>query len=274
MEWEKTIEETIRTRRSCRSYDARAIEDEKIQKLNAFLEDRNQKIQGERFVLLDLKDTNGKIGTYGMIAGARNYLAGIIDRNNNHIEDLGLEFEKLILYATSLGLGTCWLAGIDRRTFDGKVELTENEVVAVASPVGYAKPIGLKEGLVRRVIHADKKKPWEELFFNEKPGNPLTRDAAGEYALPLEMVRLSPSASNKQPWRLICDGGKIHFCLLRNKGYGAEQPFDIQRSDIGIAMCHFELTAARLKLQGKWTEMNHIPQYGQFVYIKTWDGNA
>lgn len=273
MEWEKTFEEAIRARRSCRSYDARAIEEEKIQKLKAFLEDRNKNIRGVRFVLLDLKDTNGKIGTYGMIAGARNFFAGIIDRNNTRIEELGLEFEKVILYAASLGLGTCWLAGIDRKTFDGKVDLSENEVVAVASPVGYAKPIGFKEGLVRRVVNADKRKPWEELFFNGRPDNPLTRDEAGVYALPLEMARLAPSASNKQPWRLICDGKMVHFCLLRTKGYGAEQPFDIQRSDVGIAMCHFELMAASLKLKGKWTELVNIPLDGQFVYIKTWDGD-
>ncbi len=270
MEWEKPLEKIIRERRSCRAYGDKAIEAPKLEKLKAFLEECNQKNSNFRFVYLEQKDTNGKVGSYGMIAGAQNYVVGIMNKNGD-ITDFGFEFEKIILFATGLGLGTCWLAGINRKLLDQMVGLAPDELVAVASPVGYAKNIGFKEGLVRRVVSADKRKPWEELFFDGKPGVPLTQAAAGDFALPLEMVRLAPSASNKQPWRLIADQNGFHFCLKRNKGYGDALPIDVQKNDIGIAMCHFELMAESLRLPGKWEYMESMRAVGGLEYIRTWN---
>jgi hypothetical protein len=100
--------------------------------------------------------------------------------------------------------------------------------------------------------------PWEMLFFHGGLSTPLTGEAAGRYALPLEMVRLGPSASNKQPWRVLRTGNDFHFYLRRTPGYreGFFQRIlrlaDLQRIDIGIAMCHFELAATELGLQGRW----------------------
>ena len=117
------------------------------------------------------------------------------------------------------------------------------------------------------VVSADKRKPWEELFFDGEPGRPLSREKAGSFGLPLEMVRLAPSASNKQPWRVVLDGTKVHFCLLRNKGYGDGLPIDVQKNDIGIAMCHFEMTAGA----GKWTFDEGICYNNEWEYVKTWE---
>ncbi len=269
MEWEKTLEEVIRERRSCRSYEDRTIEAPKLEKMRSFLDERNRENKDFRFVFLGLEEGNGKVGSYGMISGAKNYIAGIVKKNCGRIEEFGIEFEKIILFATDLGLGTCWLAGINRKILDGMVGLAPDEVVAVASPVGYAKKIGFKEGLVRRVVSADKKKPWEELFFDGRPGVSLPREKAVEYALPLEMVRLAPSGSNKQPWRVVMDEKGFHFCILRNRGYGAGLPLDIQRNDIGIAMCHFELMAGIMHLAGKWVFDENMRMDG-LEYIRTW----
>ncbi|MGH4140908.1 hypothetical protein [Clostridium sp.] len=57
-------------------------------------------------------------------------------------------------------------------------------------------------------------------FFETDGLVPLNEDSAGEYVVPLEMVRLGPSASNKQPWRIIKDKNAYHFFLCRTKGYG------------------------------------------------------
>ncbi|MBE0687725.1 MAG: nitroreductase, partial [Anaerolineaceae bacterium] len=74
--------------------------------------------------------------------------------------------------------------------------------------------------------------------------------------------RLGPSASNKQPWRIVQANGAFHFFIQRTKGYRnvmtrLVQIDDMQRLDIGIAMCHFELTAQELGLQGKWGIVDH-----------------
>ena len=69
-------------------------------------------------------------------------------------------------------------------------------------------------------------------------------------------VRQGPSASNKQPWRILKSADRFHLYLQRTRGYRnvftrMAQVDDMQRIDMGIAMCHFELTARELGLSGK-----------------------
>ncbi|MCD8501479.1 MAG: hypothetical protein LRY71_07120 [Bacillaceae bacterium] len=61
---------------------------------------------------------------------------------------------------------------------------------------------------LRYVTKADNKKAWEELFFNENFNQSLSKVDAGQLATPIEMVRLGPSASNKQPWRIVLSNDK------------------------------------------------------------------
>ena len=53
------------------------------------------------------------------------------------------------------------------------------------------------------------------------------------------MVRWAPSAVNKQPWRIIAEGNKYHFYEKKDKGYNSEKTGDLQKIDVGIALCHF-----------------------------------
>ena len=56
-------------------------------------------------------------------------------------------------------------------------------------------------------------------------------------------MRLAPSAVNKQPWRVVVCDNKAHFYEKRSKGYISADNWDIQKIDMGIALCHFELEA-------------------------------
>lgn len=66
---------------------------------------------------------------------------------------------------------------------------------------------------------------------------------AKSQACPLEAVRLAPSAVNKQPWRVIVNEDGAHFYLKHAKGYVSGAVDDIQKIDMGIALCHFALPA-------------------------------
>ena len=83
------------------------------------------------------------------------------------------------------------------------------------------------------------------------------------------MVRLGPSASNKQPWRIIKDKNAYHFFLCRTRGYGVTG-YDMQKNDIGIAKCHFELSANELGLKGTWQEIKNISTPNDWEYICSW----
>ena len=87
------------------------------------------------------------------------------------------------------------------------------------------------------------------------------------------MVRLAPSAVNKQPWRLILDGKKVHFFLKRTMGFESMFKMDLQRIDMGIAMCHFELAANEVGVDGKWKvkepDVGSLPE--AMEYIVSWE---
>jgi len=96
----------------------------------------------------------------------------------------------------------------------------------------------------------------------------------------LSWARLGPSASNKQPWRIIQAGNAWHFYLQRTRGYGDSLTFkllglaDLQRVDMGIAMSHFQLTAAELGLSGQWAVQEpEIKKPDRLTeYIVSWVG--
>jgi len=133
---------------------------------------------------------------------------------------------------------------------------------------------------IRRMAGGDRRLPWEALFFDARWGAPLAPGTTGGYAEALEMVRLGPSASNKQPWRIVREGDRWHIYLQRTPGYAAVGIgklvgiADLQRADVGIAMCHFELASAELGLAGQWQIRDpglEVP--GDLIsYTATWVG--
>jgi hypothetical protein len=190
--------------------------------------------------------------------------------------------ELAILAATELGIGTCWLGGtFTQSSFAKKIGAHRNEFIPAVTSIGYPSDVQPRRDLLmRQNIHADDRFPWEQLFFDGTLNRPLTPEASGDYAKPIEMLRIGPSASNKQPWRVICEGNAWHFYLQRTPGYGKGSLLfgilrlaDLQRVDIGIAMSHFELTARELGLPGKW-EVQDPRLAPSLEYRVTWKENA
>jgi len=88
-------------------------------------------------------------------------------------------------------------------------------------------------------------------------------------------VRLAPSASNRQPWRILKEkrSNIFHFYLERAKIYAkAIKRIDMQKVDMGIAMCHFELAARELGLTGSWQQQGNQTNREDKEYIISWTG--
>ena len=147
----------------------------------------------------------------------------------------------MVLYAVSKGLGTTWIAGtMDRPAFERAMGLGEGEVMPCVSPLGRpAAKMSLRESMMRKGVKADSRLPFEELFFRGGFDAPLTPDKTGEVREALELVRLAPSAVNRQPWRAVVCDDTVHFYEKQGKGFVAANGWDIQKVDVGIALCHF-----------------------------------
>ena len=286
MRFNKPITEIIPQRYSCRIYNNQPIEAETRQQLHALLSTLDHGPLGAptRFEMVaateqDRQSLRG-LGTYGFIRGATGFIVGAINGSNTSLEDFGYRMEQILLAATDLGLGTCWLGGsFTKSTFAGKIRATGNETVPAVASIGYAAEGSRSEDWIRQRAKGDSRLPWEALFFHEHFNRTLAPEAAGAYATPLEMLRLGPSASNKQPWRVVRDASAWHFYLQRTRRYGKGSAIftllklaDLQRVDMGIAMCHFELTANELGLPGRWVVAEpDLDKPGEHTeYIVSW----
>jgi hypothetical protein len=265
MKQDQSIQDVIRRRFSCRTYEKKAIEAQMRRRLDDLI---GQAVVGPlgskvRFQLIAATETDRTalkgLGTYGFIKDAAGFLVGAVESSEKDMEDFGYLMERLVLDATALGLGTCWLGGsFTRSRFAEAIDVRADEsmpaVVSIGMIAGQQRAI---DRLIRRGAGSDKRLPWEQLFFDGTFQASLLRQEAGLYAAPLDMVRLGPSASNKQPWRIVREGERWHFYLRRTPGYhktvlGRVKVADLQRVDTGIAMCHWALTAEALGLCGAW----------------------
>ena len=273
------IVKTIQSRVSCRSYGNRPVEADKIAGLTAYLKSNTAGPFGVdvRFALLnfdemDIGEFRG-LGTYGVIRGARQFIVGAVRNRPGAMEDYGYAMEKNILTATSMGLGTCWLGGtFNRAGFAGKIKVAKDELLPAVTPVGYpADSRSLIDRLFRFSAGSDNRKPWDELFYEGNDETALTKESTGRYATPLECVRIGPSASNKQPWRIIRDGDGFHFYVRRTPGYDIYfGPIRLQNIDMGIAMCHFELSSREAGLHGRWIFRDPQVKSGSLEYVASW----
>ena len=155
-------------------------------------------------------------------------------------EKIGYFGQDLVLFATQLGLGTCWVAG----TFDRKsvaVELEENERFWDVIPIGWpAEKTPRKQTMIRAAIRRKNRK-LEEFVESELPFAELpewVRKGA-------EAIRLGPSAVNQQPVNIIWKDGCARAKLWK-RGHGLEY------NDLGIAKKQFEVGAAECGIRGVW----------------------
>ena len=224
------------------------------------------------------------LGTYGFIKNAPAFIVGAMTPSRYDLEDYGYLMEAIILYATSMDFGTCWLGGtFTKSSFARTINLNGDETMPAVTSVGeYANPERKRQGIASRTAGSDRRLPWESLFFNGALDVLLNREDAAEYARPLEMVRLGPSASNKQPWRIVKHGRFWRFYLRRTPGYRKDlikrilDLCDLQRLDMGIAMCHFELTARELGLEGDWVIEEGVEEYSDTLteYLVSWESHG
>jgi hypothetical protein len=233
------IFDVIAGRKSVRTYDGTGITEEDRQKLLKYIDGISNPFGiPVQFVLLDAEE-------YGLsspvLVGEKLYVAGKVPKGPCADVAFGYSFEKLVLYAWSLGIGTVWIGGtMNREDFEKAAGLQDGEMMPCMSPLGYpAKKRSFRETMMRKGVGADLRLSTDKLFFDRAWGVPLHAEGSDELRDLMEMVRWAPSAVNKQPWRIIAADGCFHFYEKQDKGYVGEKTGDLQKVDVGIALCHF-----------------------------------
>jgi hypothetical protein len=206
------------------------------------------------------KVATGVVGGYGRVSGAPCYLAFIGRMGSAHVQEcVGYTGEGVILEATSLGLGTCWVGGFFKPGAVARsLRLATDETVIGVSPVGTVRPLPSLTDLTFKAISGSSgRKGLDELVEGDVvPGTGLK--AA------LEAARRAPSARNRQPWRFRITNGIVTVFVSNEKPRSKLSP----RLDCGIAMLHFELGARAAGLAGRW-ELLEAPDVARYVPAAT-----
>ncbi len=198
------------------------------------------------------------LGFYGNIKGAPAFLAFIGDMSDpNAQEKMGYSGEAAVLEATSLGLGTCWVAlTYNAKAVRSLVKIGQNEKLICVSPVGYTTATwSFEEKAISGFGAYHQRKPLQSMVSGlAETGWPDWARSA------VEAARLAPSAMNRQPWGFGIEKSSITVSI---KDRGPE--FNVaRRLDCGIAMLHIELGALSKGAVGHW-ELLKQPQVAKFT---------
>jgi nitroreductase len=281
---QQSMIDTMKKRRSIRTFTVKRITDSEQSLITTYIQNKQNLIgpfgnTGKmEFVPVNnnITDKGIKLGTYGFIKNPAAYLVGIAENSKYSLLDFAYCFQKLILFLNRLGMGTCWMGGtFNRHSFEKEILLNPDEFIPCITPIGYpADKARVLDKTLRFVVKADNKKSWEQLFYDTSFAAKLTKELAGPLEIPIEMVRLGPSASNKQPWRIVLSEERhtCHFFIEHTPNYSSKLGYDMQILDMGIAMCQFDSACRELKIDGRW-ELEDPGLQGpndRFEYIATW----
>ena len=124
---------------------------------------------------------------------------------------------------------------------------------------------------MKKTMKSSTRKPWKELFYDGDFQTPLTEKKADNYVLPLEMLRLAPSATNAQPWRVLKLGNVYHFYETHKRNASKEDTL-IKQVDLGIAIAHFHQLALDQGLTGNFEKLpvDQVKMPDDFHYVISW----
>jgi len=255
--------QAIDFRRSVRSFDGAALKPTELKSFSAMLESCAAETGpfGHKIRLsLHAGEADGKpakLGTYGLISGASAFIVPAVSPGPGASEDIGYILEKAVLQSTAMGWASCWIGGVFSR---GRAALAaglrDGEFVPVVIALGRpAVKRSLADKLVTGAARSRQRKPLKEIVFSAEGVGISESSLEGPWLSILKAFQMSPSASNKQPWRLIETGDDKRWllCLEEDKLYNNSLgETHIQNIDMGIAMCHIAIAASCLGLEGSW----------------------
>ena len=272
-----SVERAVKKRYSVRNYSNQKIQEDVKNSIENFVKSVDNPFGKKiNFHFLDTEDVKDEkvLGTYGVIKGAQQYIGATIKLEPLSLEALGYELETIILYLASIDIGTCWLGGtFNRKGFAKAMDIKEDEIFPIITPYGYpAEKKHVKEIMMRKMISADNRKEWNKLFFANNFETPITSLEDKDLEFALEMVRAAPSASNKQPWRIVLKDNVCHFFEYKEPGYSKAFPYDIQRIDMGIAAAHFDHAVKERNIKGTFQILDeaeiNLPK--NIEYVLSW----
>jgi nitroreductase len=172
--------DVIAERKSIRGYADKPVEEEKLSKVleTARLAPSWANKQCCRYIVVkDRVKIQELSGRFGWLKQAPVIVVACADPKDSgdrngmkyFLVDVGIAMQQLVLMATNLGLGTCWIGAFDEPKVKKTLQVPENIKIVAMTPLGYpAEKEGISSKLLKAAIGSSKRKPLEEIVRYEK----------------------------------------------------------------------------------------------------------
>ena len=213
------IPENMRNRHSVRAYTTAPIPSDIRAQLDAFILQCNSESGLNISVQYDDPDGfDSRLAHYGKFRNVCNYIVLAGKKREDFDVRCGYYGEKIVLYAQSLGLNTCWTALTFHKNHVKKI-LQHGDALCMVIALGYGESSGTSR----------KSKTIEDVTKG--------KDLPDWFIEGVEAALLAPTAMNQQKFLFTLEQD---IPVLQVSSFG---PY--AKEDLGIAACHFEAVTGR-----------------------------
>ncbi len=212
--------EALQSRHSVRKYQDKPLEDSMVATLQKKIAELNK--EGDLHMQLVLNERKAFKGflSYGSFSNVSNYIMVVGKKSESLEYRAGYYGEKLVLFAQSIGLNTCFV-GLTYKKVDGAFEVKDDEKVVLCIAIGYGEADGYRSHKVKRPDQVSN----------------ISTDSPEWFRKGVEAALLAPTAINQQ---------KFYFEYIpedKVKPIKGTSLAGYTKIDLGIAMYNFEIGA-------------------------------
>jgi len=173
--------DVVAARKSVRSYSDKRVEEEKLAEIleAARLAPSWANKQCCKYIVVKDKATiEALFGDFRawlkqapvlVVACADPKDSGSHDGMDYYLVDVGISMQQLVLAATNLGFGTCWIGSFNEAKIKKVLEVPDPVKVVAMTPIGYsADREGTGSKAAKSFITSAKRKPLEDMVHWEK----------------------------------------------------------------------------------------------------------
>lgn len=206
--------EALRERHSVRNYKDIRIDADTLDKLSAFIEKCNDEGNLNIQLCKDAGNTYNRLMNKAMGLGSAPSVIACIGKDDDTLDErIGYYGQKIVLFAQSLGLNTCWTGTYNQKNVPAVIGADERLAIVIA--LGY----GVNPGRER------KSKSIDQVT--------RTKNMPDWFRAGVEAALLAPTAINQQKFEInLNEDGTVDFI---DKG-GV-----LSKIDIGIVKYNFEV---------------------------------
>ncbi len=250
----------IENRISVRQFQNTQVDRTKLLQLMNYSEEIEGLVEGINTQFIFITDgvqkrdiLEGNAGYDGHLIYAPHYIAILSDEKPLYLQNAGYMMEELLLKATELDLGTCWLTVEDGESLKKQLEMKATGRLVALAAIGYPKtriPFTPKSTSTRI--------PLEKFVYFKKWGEiPSTEhlELRGLINV-LYHTRMAPSWKNQQPWKLLIDGSEIILVVGGNT-----IPEKSLLLDSGIMMLYLQRIFNEAGFTVKWIPYDNKKNY-------------